>query len=93
MSESLDWQDHAACRGAPVDWFFPDQVNTATDYAPARRLCRACPVIRQCLDYILDTEMPGRQYRHGMWAGLSPQQRYDLSRALSAASSAGKHQR
>ena len=60
----------AACRGK-TDKMFPNGFNDKTYTAEARKICEACPVRQQCLDYALSfypTEM------HGVWAGFTPNQ-------------------
>lgn len=59
------WEQHAACRGVPTNWFY---LLTRTErVAP---YCRDCPVIDACR---ADVEgMPNRlrwtgQYRAGRW--------------------------
>jgi hypothetical protein len=56
---ALAWQDDAACRGMPLDAFFPlsGQVPEA-----AQRACSRCPVRVRCAEY-------GMQQTHGVWGG------------------------
>jgi WhiB family redox-sensing transcriptional regulator len=55
------WQADAACRTAPVRWFFPVRGE---DVRPAKALCAACPVAVECARFSEDEE-------HGIWAGTS----------------------
>ncbi|WP_084963316.1 WhiB family transcriptional regulator [Thermoactinospora rubra] len=74
-----DWRELAACRDHPdPDLWFPAIGPGGPDtaqrerraYAPARRVCRDCPVWRDCLDYALT-----RGERWGMYGGLTPRER------------------
>jgi WhiB family transcriptional regulator, redox-sensing transcriptional regulator len=47
-----------------------------TTYQDAAAICARCLVRTECLDYALE-----RRIEHGMWGGLSPQQRTQLIRA------------
>ena len=60
------WHERAACRGTPLSVFFPED----DDYGPARRVCAACPVRRPCLE-----EAQRRSVNHGMFGGLTPNER------------------
>lgn len=74
-----DWTDHAACRGADVELFFPPVGRgAAVAYETARAgYCDVCPVRLPCLRRGLAGEaMAGqRQGKHGMFGGLTPAQR------------------
>jgi WhiB family redox-sensing transcriptional regulator len=70
------WAEGALCREVGIEVFYPPE-ETGTDYRGARKVCRACPVQADCLSYVMDREgSADRHNRHGMWAGLSPRQRY-----------------
>ncbi len=68
---NVDWHTHALCRTDkhPTAMFFPDGAGHP-DWQPALEICRACPVINECLDYALE-------YREleGVWGGKTPRQR------------------
>lgn len=71
---------HGACLGVDPQVFFPDKPrmgrNPAPDfYATARRICAACPVRGECLDYALHERIV-----HGFWGGLDPDQRAVIRR-------------
>ena len=70
------WDDLAACRGAPLSVFFPEDAN----YSAARRVCAACPVRKPCLD-----EAQRARINHGMFGGLTPDERRAARRAGQAA--------
>ena len=66
-----DWRDQAACIGADLALFFPEQGETAGE---AKRICARCPVLAECLeDAVLSTD------RYGVRGGLSERQRQDLT--------------
>ena len=68
------WMQEAACRGQGFDTWFPsDDVGEQAD--AARRVCAACPVRHECLDYALEWSI-----RHGLWGGLTPKERAALKR-------------
>jgi WhiB family redox-sensing transcriptional regulator len=47
--------------------------------ARAKNICSRCPVSAQCLDYAMATERDRLGYRHGVWGGLSPEERAQLA--------------
>jgi hypothetical protein len=59
------WMDRAACAGSAVN-FVPDERS---DPEPALRICRSCPVARECLDHAR------RHKREGIWGGMTENQR------------------
>ena len=65
------WINDAACRGKPIDWFYPD-AESGQAHPEARALCGACPVRADCLGYALEMSD-----RFGLWGGLSPKGRRD----------------
>jgi len=71
------WYDKANCKGAPSEIFFPEILSgDARDFywKPARDYCATCPVIDECLKFVLPfEEATGR--RNGFWAGMTPRQR------------------
>ena len=75
-----DWRDHAACRHADPELFFP--IGTAgaglVQADRAKRVCAGCPVRAVCLDWALTT---GQEV--GVWGGTVPDERRVL-RALRA---------
>lgn len=58
-----DWRDDAACSQIGGNAWFPEK---GTDSLPARKICRRCPVIDECLKWALETKPS-----HGIYAGLS----------------------
>lgn len=50
------WRQDAACRGKPIEFWFPNR-NQAT---PARAICAGCPVQKPCLEYAVEHDLPGQ---------------------------------
>ena len=71
------WQEDAACHSTDPEAFFPDASATIT--AGARRVCGRCPVRAACLEYALT-----QGEWHGIWGGLSVEQRRALVREQKA---------
>lgn len=66
------WKDFASCRGLDVQMFYPDPGQVFP--VKLRRLCEACPVRPDCLEYALT----GRE--QGCWAGTSEKERRRMTR-------------
>ncbi len=69
------WRDEAICRQFDPEMFYPDhgQVHMANQ---AKRICNDfCPVRDECLAYALRVDEI-----HGVWGGMSPNERWKLSR-------------
>jgi WhiB family redox-sensing transcriptional regulator len=74
------WTDHARCREADPELWFPtrdDRGDSGELYAEARRICGWCEVRPECLAHAL-----GRDDRYGMWGGLTPKERARLAKAV-----------
>lgn len=70
------WMDRAACRGMPVNAFFPSSNESNSEPSiEAITTCRRCPVRQQCLDYA----MVGGE-KHGIWGGTTERERRKLLR-------------
>lgn len=63
----LDWQDGALCAQTDPEAFFPDKGGATRE---AKRVCMACEVRVQCLDYALENNE-----RYGIWGGMSERER------------------
>ncbi len=70
LTGNLVWQADAKCLGYDPDLFFPEQGAST---APAKNICRECPVRLKCLDYALEETI-----RFGVWGGLSERERRRL---------------
>ena len=64
------WSQDALCKGK-TDKMFPREHKDLSYISEARRMCRQCPVRKECLDYALS--FPASD-QHGVWAGLTPRQ-------------------
>lgn len=82
------WTEDALCAQIDTECFFPDKGGSTRD---AKRICRRCPVRRECLEYALAMEA-GDGGVHtsygpfGIYGGLTPKQRRTLLRARREAS-------
>ena len=66
--------DGAACTEVAPDLFFADATNLI-DTKLAKSVCADCRVKDQCLQYALENRL-----EHGVWGGLSIQERRSLLR-------------
>jgi WhiB family transcriptional regulator, redox-sensing transcriptional regulator len=77
------WQAQAACRGmGPDDWFPPRGAAQAPALRRAREICAGCPVREQCAEFA-GTDP------HGVWGGLSVDQRKRRGRSRRAGAATG----
>lgn len=64
-----------------VQFFAPDvedhQQKRKFDTRPAKRLCRQCPFVRECLDWALVTNQ-----QFGVWGGMDERQRRAIRKCL-----------
>ncbi|MEU4348063.1 WhiB family transcriptional regulator [Streptomyces sp. NPDC023838] len=67
----------AACVGIDPELFFPigHTGPAVEDRAAAQRVCRSCPVARQCLSYALESGQVT-----GVWGGLTEEERARMRR-------------
>lgn len=70
----VSWHEEALCASVGSDLWFPDKGESVKE---AKRICRACPVRAECLDYALTWEQ-----RFGVWGAASERDRRRLLRAL-----------
>jgi WhiB family redox-sensing transcriptional regulator len=72
------WVNHAACKGKPTEWWFPDEGG---GMGPAARkalaCCFSCPVRPECLGYSLAIGE-----RSGIWGGMGTPARRELTREM-----------
>jgi len=61
-----DWSAALCAQADPEAWFPEKGVSPAS----AKRVCRHCPIRRECLDWALATDQ-----RFGVWGGLSERDR------------------
>ncbi|WP_231983385.1 WhiB family transcriptional regulator [Mycobacterium sp. 852002-51961_SCH5331710] len=73
-ASDFNWQSHARCRGLPTEMFFASdgergQLRAASEER-AKRVCRSCPVQRDCLRYaVVSVEA------WGVWGATTPRER------------------
>lgn len=74
---SQHWRESAACKGQPVEWWYPSgpdstrtKISNRIVDAPGIPICRQCPVRLNCLDHAISTNEPD-----GIWGGLTPTSR------------------
>jgi len=71
---STNWLHKAACRGLPIDIFFPLK-NGGDPYTLAREICSGCSVTQQCLELAL-RENKEEDDKWGIFGGLDPYERW-----------------
>ena len=69
------WWAGAKCRSAGVN-FFPERGESM---APAKALCALCPAQDACLAFAV-----AERLEHGVWGGLSPQERREMRKRQAA---------
>jgi WhiB family redox-sensing transcriptional regulator len=67
-----DWRDQAACLGLDPQVFYPATDDEADE---ARRICDACAVKDDCLEYAL-----ARREKDGVWGGATERDRRRIIR-------------
>src|SRR5262245_40249931 len=75
------WRSMAACRSADPDLFFPisSSGQSMAQEAEAKAICAGCRVRHECLAFALRTHQA-----HGVWGGLSEQERRPVRSAALA---------
>ena len=76
-AREMTWADDALCAETDPDAFFPPKGHPS---APAKRVCMACPVRVQCLEWAMAHELD-----FGVLGGMSARERKRLRRERSAA--------
>lgn len=71
----MSWEDRAACRGLPLDLFFPEGTGTQKEssYEKAKAVCATCTVRAQCLA-VTEMFVPTGD-RNGVFGGMTPAER------------------
>ncbi|MCW7945906.1 hypothetical protein AAW14_28915 [Streptomyces hygroscopicus] len=74
----MEWLWHAACVGEDPELFFPvgSTGPAVVETAAAKRVCRRCPVIAECLSWALESGQTA-----GVWGGTDEKERAELLRA------------
>ena len=71
------WADQALCAQVDPERWYPNKGGVSTI---AKRVCAACPVQPQCLDWAMVTKQ-----EWGIWGGMSTLERTNLRHARKAA--------
>lgn len=74
-SGPLSWQARALCPQTDPEAFFPEKGGSTRE---AKRICSACEVRAECLDYALANDE-----RFGIWGGCSERERRRLKQRRS----------
>lgn len=72
-----DWRALAKCAQTDPDLWF---AVGAREHKLAKRICRSCPVRRDCLSYAMDAPID-----HGIWGGMTERERKRYRRQAGAA--------
>ncbi|MFI0505218.1 WhiB family transcriptional regulator [Streptomyces albogriseolus] len=72
----IGWRARALCVGEDPELFFP-LAETARATAPARAVCRRCPVLLDCRDWAV-----GHGETDGVWGATTASQRRAMRRAV-----------
>jgi WhiB family redox-sensing transcriptional regulator len=72
------WRNRSACRDSDPDVFFPvgSTGSAVEQIEAARRICGACSVRAECLDFALATNQEA-----GIWGGTTEDERRKLRKA------------
>jgi WhiB family redox-sensing transcriptional regulator len=71
-TSTLDFLAEGLCAQTDPEAFYPEFGHSPI---PGKRVCRACPVRAECLEYALTHDE-----RFGVWGGLTAQERAKLRR-------------
>jgi WhiB family redox-sensing transcriptional regulator len=74
MTPKQDWTAEALCAQTDPEVFYPFNEQWS---GSAKRVCAGCPVMAQCLAFALVTDEP-----HGVWGGLTTEERTLVRTAL-----------
>ncbi|MEU2657148.1 WhiB family transcriptional regulator [Streptomyces sp. NPDC007325] len=82
------WRAAAACQEVDPDLFFPVGLGSPAlaQAEEAKKVCRRCPVRRQCLSEALAEPQPPA----GVWGGLTEAERRSLRRRSGREAAAGR---
>lgn len=69
------WKDRAACKQLPIGLFFVQMPGD--DVTFARKVCKECPVRRECLTWACEQVIP-----YGIFGGLSPRERRNFRKGI-----------
>ncbi|QWZ07861.1 WhiB family transcriptional regulator [Nocardioides panacis] len=80
-----DWRSRSACLDENPELFFPVGTTgpAVTQVDEAKQICSGCEVRAQCLEWALQENQD-----HGVWGGLSEDERRSLRRRTARARTA-----
>lgn len=64
-----EWHHNAACKGK-TNLFYPEPGNGEGRTARAKKICKTCPVLEDCLLHVTYNIE-----RYGIWAGMNVKER------------------
>ena len=71
-----EWTAHAVCATVDGNLWFPEK-NDRMSAQRAKQICRTCPVINECLEAAITSEV----VELGIWGGTSERERRNIRRA------------
>jgi len=84
----LPWMSRSWCKRYPYQWWdtheydprrpVEERIRIARQNHKAVRICGACPVRKDCLEFALETSQPSN-----IWGGMTPKQRSKYKKELS----------
>lgn len=73
INRNFEWQDDANCKGLN-DLFFFDRGANQKKIQTAKKICGACKVKGECLEFALENK-----FEYGIWGGKTPNERLLMS--------------
>ncbi|MFV0406108.1 MAG: WhiB family transcriptional regulator [Propioniciclava sp.] len=82
----MDWRHRAECLTEDPELFFPvgNTGPAIMQIAEAKKVCDRCDVVAECLQWALDAGQD-----HGVWGGLSEDERRAMKRRRARARARG----
>lgn len=71
----MNWRKSALCAQVGGDFWYAEKGDHAA-VAHAKKICRQCPVIQECLSHALQ-----QNEEHGVWGGMTKRERQAARRA------------
>lgn len=75
LAEAIRDKGTPPCAESDPELFFAGTEEIARGWQQAVKLCKSCPVKRECLDYSLEADE-----LYGVWGGLTANQRRSIRR-------------
>lgn len=74
-----EWFKKAACKGMDNSIFFVERGHNTLE---AKRICKTCSVVKECLVFSL--KFPSDEDQYGVYGGMAPKERKSLRKKLRA---------